>query len=235
MCPPAAPVAANVDIPLLRGKVGAAVPGAASHVQWEGAASCDSVTRDKLNLLEDGLASQFAACDENEIRLNELQATMCSMRKDFDGLSKDLEKVVESVACLRPLEVAGSFAQVPLSSTLGPQLEPQTEDRVEVLEQEVAAWTGNVEALLTNQTQTFLGALSGLNEKLLDRVRTLESDIESLRRADSSVIDRICYLEMLGATSLPTGVDSRKLCRYHPGCKHGSSCKFAHDGGLSFS
>lgn len=93
----------------------------------------------------------------------------------------------------------------------------------------------SLELLLTNQTQTFLGALSGLNEKLLDRVRTLESDIESLRRADSSVVDRICYLELLGATSLPTGVDGRKLCRYHPGCKHGSSCKFAHDGGLVLS
>ena len=94
---------------------------------------------------------------------------------------------------------------------------------------------GTSEHLLTNQTQTFLGALSGLNEKLLDRVMALESDLESLRRADSSVVDRICVLERLGATSLPTDAGDRKLCRFHPGCKHGSSCKFAHVGGLVLS
>ena len=62
---------------------------------------------------------------------------------------------------------------------------------------------GNVGALLTNRTQTFLGALNGLNEKLLDRVMALESDLESLRRADSSVVDRICALEILGAVVAP--------------------------------
>ena len=136
------------------------------------------------------------------------------------------------VSC-SPKDVVESRLSCFATSSGGHPSESPTGDRVEVLEQEVAAWTGNVGTLLTNQTQTFLGALSGLNEKLLDRVMALESDLESLRRADSSVVDRICALEVLSAVvarppgSQPSGSEA-KLCRFFPKCKQGDSCRFLH-------
>lgn len=221
------------------------------------AANHGSLVR-RLYGVETELLSKFstlyAFCEKTTVSCTEASKQCADLRRELDikkesppaaaadGVATLLESqtgaILGAVSALETnlnSRVDDVVARVVQLEGFAPLLESPTRDRVEVLEQEVAAWTENVGTLLTNQTQTFLGALSGLNEKLLDRVMALESDLEPLRRADSSVVDRICVLERLGATSLPTDAGDRKLCQFHPGCKHGSSCKFAHVGGLVLS
>ena len=96
------------------------------------------------------------------------------------------------------------------------------------MENDLEEWRSQLGTLLGDQTQTFLQAINGLNVKLMARLAALEDGFASFRPQDcpSHSNDRMAEGASTGR-ALPSTVKN-KVCRFHPGCRHGVACRFLH-------
>ena len=200
-----------------------------------GLVAVPSFSLDKLTQLENGLASQFAACDDVDLKVNELYATIHEMRRterrnnidSFSTLTNDLAEVkvqLDSLSChVREFDSAGGKVE---------RLQAKLDGFAAEVARLQASHPADLPRLLDSQSHAILGAVGSMDGKLGERIDVVEASVVKVEDRLDALVARNCTVEA-NRVPVPSNVSGgdgpiAKPCRFFPNCRFGSTCRFQH-------